>query len=123
MLKFLVGGLLAANVAMFAVQLGQPAGHEPARMNNQLHPERIRLLPESAAGMPAAAPAVAAPAPPEAQAGAAPLACIELFSFSAAEAARFEARMDALGLAGRLSRREIPTPANYLVMLPPQGSR
>ncbi|MET0964066.1 MAG: SPOR domain-containing protein, partial [Noviherbaspirillum sp.] len=44
-------------------------------------------------------------------------------SFSAAEAARFEARMDALGLAGRLSRREIPTPANYLVMLPPQGSR
>lgn len=122
MLKFLLGGLLAANLALFAVQLGQPAGHEPARMNNQLNPDRIRLLPESAASMPAAAPAVPEP-PPEAQAGAAPLACIELLSFSTAEAARFEARMDALGLASRLSRREMPMPASYMVMLPPQGSR
>lgn len=123
MLKFLLGGLLAANLALFAVQLGQPAGHEPARMNNQLHPDRIRLLPESAASKPPAQPAAPEPTPPEALAGAAPLACIELLSFSTAEAARFEARMDALGLANRLSRREIPTPASYLVMLPPQGSR
>lgn len=128
MLKFLLGALLVANLGLFVVQRGQPAGHEPARMNNQLNPERIRLLPASAANpAPAAAASepvpAPAPAPAEPVAGAAPSACIELLSFSAAEAVRFEARMDALGLTGRLSRRDMPSPANYMVMLPPQGSR
>jgi hypothetical protein len=129
MLKFILGALLVANLALFAVQRGQPAGHEPARMNNQLYPERIRLLPASALGVAAPAPA---PAGPEQAAPAAPalatvapaqLACIELLSFTPAEAARFETRIDALGLTSRLSRRELPTPSSYMVMLPPQGSR
>ena len=135
MLKFVAGALLVANLALFAVQLGQPGGHEPARMNNQLYPERIRLLPATAdsppapaTAAPAAAPASAAPetAPVgDAVAAAAPaqLACIELLSFTPAEAARFETRIDALGLASRLSRRELPAPSSYMVMLPPQGSR
>ena len=132
MLKFVAGALLVANLALFAVQLGQPGGHEPARMNNQLYPERIRLLPETAdrppAPAPAPAPASAAPeTAPVADAGiaaaAAQLACIELLSFTPAEATRFETRIDALGLASRLSRRELPTPSSYMVMLPPQGSR
>lgn len=124
MLKFVFGALLVANLALFAVQRSQPAGHEPARLNNQLHPDRIRLLPASAAGV--AAPALAAPepaAPAEAAAVPGQLACVELLSFAPAEAARFETRMDALGLADRLSRREMPTPSSYMVMLPPQGSR
>lgn len=126
MLKFVLGALLAANLAMFAVQRGQPAGHEPARMNNQLYPERIRLLPASALSVAAPALAPAAPepgAPAEAAAAPAQLACIELLSFTPAEAARFETRIDALGLSSRLSRRELPTPSSYMVMLPPQGSR
>ena len=126
MLKFVLGALLAANLALFAVQRGQPAGHEPARMNNQLYPERIRLLPASALNVAAPAPAPAAPepgAPAEAAAAPAQLACIELLSFTPGEAARFETRIDALGLSSRLSRRELPTPSSYMVMLPPQGSR
>jgi len=131
MLKFVIGALLVANLALFATQRGQPAGHEPARMNNQLHPERVRLLPASAASpapapapVPAAgAPEPAAPADAAAAAAPAPLACIELLSFTPAEAQRFETRIDALGLASRLSRRELPTPSSYMVMLPPQGSR
>lgn len=126
MLKFVFGALLVANLAMFVIERGEPAGHEPARMKNQLHPDRIRLLPATAASAPAAAPdAPAAPATPAAPAAAtaAAAACIELVSFTAAEAGRFEARMAELGLADRLSRREVPTPSSYMVMIPPQGSR
>lgn len=142
MLKFVAGALLVANLALFAAGRGQPVGHEPARMNNQLHPERVQLLPASAAGAaapattPAAAPEPAAPAAPAASTPAAPaaaatpaaaapaqLACIELLSFTQADATRFETRIDALGLSSRLSRRELPTPSSYMVMLPPQGSR
>lgn len=131
MLKFVIGALLVANLVLFVAQRGQPAGHEPARMSNQLYPERIRLLPALAASVaapapdPATAPAAAAaePAAPLAAAPAAQPACIELLSFTPAEAARFETRIDALGLSSRLSRRDLPTPSSYMVMLPPQGSR
>jgi hypothetical protein len=128
MLKFVIGALLVANLALFMAQHGQPAGHEPARMNNQLYPERIRLQSASAASaaatVPATAPAAPAPAAPaEAAAPVAQLACIELLSFTQAEAARFETRIEALGLSSQLSRRELPTPSTYMVMLPPQGSR
>lgn len=123
MLKFVVGALLVANLALFVAQRGQPSGHEPARMNNQLHPERISLLPATASMTPAPAPVSAPPAPAEAAAPSAQLACVELLSFTPGEATRFETRIDALGLASQLSRRELPTPSSYMVMLPPQGSR
>ena len=133
MLKFVFGALLVANLAMFVIERGEPAGHEPARMNNQLHPDRIRLLPAtasapaSASDAPAAAvsPAAtaAATAAPAAATAAASGACIELASFTAAEAGRFEARMAELGLADRVSRRDVPTSSSYMVMIPPQGSR
>ena len=121
MLKIVFGALLAANLIMFAVQSGAPAGHEPARMNNQLNPDRIRLLPATAASPPTSSPDPSA-APP-ATAAAAAAACVELVSFTAAEAGRFEARMTELGLADRMSRRDMPTPSSYMVMIPPQGSR
>ncbi|MFS0755617.1 SPOR domain-containing protein [Noviherbaspirillum sp. 1P10PC] len=133
MLKFVCGALLVANLAMFVIERGEPAGHEPARMKNQLHPDRIRLLPATASPPAPAADAPAAgvspaAAPAAATAGAAGAtgpagACIELASFTAAEAGRFEARMAELGLADRVSRREVPTPSSYMVMIPPQGSR
>jgi cell division protein FtsN len=130
MLKFVLGALLVANLAMFVIERGEPAGHEPARMKNQLHPDRIRLLPATASPPAAAADAPAAPVTPAASAAtpaaataAATGACIELASFTAAEAGRFEARMAELGLADRVSRRDVPTPSSYMVMIPPQGSR
>jgi hypothetical protein len=128
MLKFVFGALLMANLAMFVIERGEPAGHEPARMKNQLNPDRIRLLPATATAPAPASDAPAAPAAPTATtvtsattstAG----ACIELVSFTAAEAGRFEARMAELGLADRASRRDVPTPSSYMVMIPPQGSR
>jgi hypothetical protein len=131
MLKFVLGALLVANLAMFVIERGEPAGHEPARMKNQLNPDRIRLLPATAASAPATvadAPAAAA-TPSGAAVSAVPAAantagaCIELASFTAAEAGRFEARMAELGLADRVSRRDVPTPSSYMVMIPPQGSR
>ena len=133
MLKFVCGALLVANLAMFVIERGEPAGHEPARMKNQLHPDRIRLLPATASPPAPAADAPAAAAPPAAAPAAATVAaagaagaagaCIELASFTAAEAGRFEARMAELGLADRASRRDVPTPSSYMVMIPPQGSR
>lgn len=133
MLKFVLGALLVANLAMFVIERGEPAGHEPARMKNQLHPDRIRLLPATASAPAPASDAPAAPAAPAAPVApatgavaataAAPVACIELASFTAAEAGRFEARMAELGLADRVSRREVPTPSSYMVMIPPQGNR
>lgn len=130
MLKFVLGALLVANLAMVVIERGEPAGHEPARMKNQLHPDRIRLLPATA-GTPApasdapaaTAPPAAAPAATTVGAAGATGACIELASFTAAEAGRFEARMAELGLADRVSRRDVPTPSSYMVMIPPQGSR
>jgi hypothetical protein len=127
MLKFVFGALLVANLAMFVIERGEPAGHEPARMKNQLNPDRIRLLPATATAPAPASDAPAAPAPPAAvtaaATGAAAGACIQLVSFTAAEAGRFEARMAELGLADRASRRDVPTPSSYMVMIPPQGSR
>lgn len=132
MLKFVFGALLVANLAMFVIERGEPAGHEPARMKNQLHPDRIRLLPATASAPAAAADAPAAATPPVSAVPAAPDApaaanaagaCIELASFTAAEAGRFEARMAELGLGDRVSRRDVPTPSSYMVMIPPQGSR
>ena len=135
MLKFVLGALLVTNLALFAAQRGQPSGHEPARMGNQLHPERIRLLPTSGASVappvpasasaPDAVPAASGPAVASAEPVAPPaqLACVELLSFTSGEAVRFESRIAALGLSGQLSRHELPTPSSYMVMLPPQGSR
>lgn len=130
MLKLVCGALLVANLAMFVIERGEPAGHEPARMKNQLHPDRIRLLPATAGTPAPAADAPAATTPPAAAPAATTVgaagtagACIELASFTAAEAGRFEARMAELGLADRVSRRDVPTPSSYMVMIPPQGSR
>jgi hypothetical protein len=122
MLKFVFGALLVANLAMFVIERGEPAGHEPARMKNQLNPDRIRLLPASASTPAAVSDAPATPTPMSATTATAG-ACLELVSFTAAEAGRFEARMAELGLADRVSRRDVPTPSSYMVMIPPQGSR
>ena len=144
MLKFVFWALLAANAALLAYGqgvLGQPeAGeHEPARLKNQLAPERItqltaveakRALDEAEreeadeVAQPEAAAAPPAPAPPVAVA-ANLIACVQAGPFNSADARRFEARVASLDLAGRQSRVEVPVQevTSRLVYLPPNGGR
>lgn len=144
MLKFVFWALLAANAALLAYGqgvLGQPGAgeREPARLKNQLAPERITQLTaveakraldkaeqEEAgeAAPPEAAPPAPAPTAPVTVA-ANLVACVQTGPFSAADARRFEARVASLGLAARQSRVEVPFQdvTSRLVYLPPNGGR
>ena len=147
MLKFVFWALLAANAGLLAYgqgMLGQPGGgeREPARLQNQLAPERITQLTaveakraldaaeaDEASGTEAAAePGVAAPSPvPAAPATVAAdlVACVQAGPFSVADARRFEARVASLDLAARQTRVEVPFQevTSRLVYLPPNGGR
>ena len=150
MLKFIFWALVAANAALFAYgqgYLGQGGTnqHEPARLQNQLAPERMSLLTTGEAKavanepVPAAAqdaPPAATPAPDTASAATpvptpaatpAPelFACVQTGPFPAGEARRFESRIARLELGERESRIEVPFQevTNHLVYLPPNGGR
>lgn len=142
MLKFVFWALLGANGVLLAYGqglLGQPAdaAREPARLKNQLAPERIQQLTpvqarQAAASVESAPQAeVVAPLPAPTPAPApAPVtrdlvACVQAGPFSTADARRFEARVARLGLAPRQSRIEIPFQevTSRLVYLPPNGGR
>ena len=140
MLKFVFWALLGANGVLLAYGqglLGQPGdvAREPARLKNQLAPERMQQLTPAQARQ-AAASVVAAPqtevpvslpAPLPAPTPVTPnlVACVQAGPFSAADARRFEARVARLGLAPRQSRIEIPFQevTSRLVYLPPNGGR
>jgi len=143
-LKFVFWALLGANGVLLAYGqglLGQPsdASREPARLKNQLAPERMQQLTPVQARQAAASAApppqaeVAAPLPEPAPAPApvpAPVArdlvaCVQAGPFSTADARRFEARVARLGLAARQSRIEMPYQevTSRLVYLPPNGGR
>ena len=143
MLKFVFWALLGANGVLLAYGqglLGQPAdaAREPARLKNQLAPERMQQLTPTQARQ--AAAASVAPAPPAEVAAPVPepapapvpvpvardlVACVQAGPFSTADARRFEARIARLGLAPRQSRIEIPFQevTSRLVYLPPNGGR
>lgn len=143
MLKFVFWALLAANAALLAYgqgALGQPGGgeREPARLKNQLAPERLTQLTaveakralDAAEAEEAAEPQAAAteaPAPPAAPVAVAPnlVACVQAGPFSAADARRFESRIANLDLAARQARIEVPFQevTSRLVYLPPNGGR
>ncbi|GAA0420608.1 SPOR domain-containing protein [Massilia aurea] len=144
MLKFVFWALLGANGVLLAYGqglLGQPGdgAREPARLKNQLAPERMQQLTPTQARQ-AAAAASAAPAPqaevaallPEPAPAPAPapvsrdlVACVQAGPFSTADARRFEARVARLGLTPRQSRIEMPYQevTSRLVYLPPNGGR
>jgi hypothetical protein len=119
--------------------LGQPGdgAREPARLKNQLAPERMQQLTptqarqavQSAAPAPQAEVAIPAPEPaPEPAPAPVPrnlVACVQAGPFSTADARRFEARVARLGLAPRQSRIEMPYQevTSRLVYLPPNGGR
>ena len=142
MLKFVFWALLGANGVLLAYGqglLGQPAdaAREPARLKNQLAPERVQQLTPVQARQ-AAEAATASDAPALQAEASAPLpepapapvprnliACVQAGPFSTADARRFEARVARLGLAPRQSRIEMPFQevTSRLVYLPPNGGR
>jgi len=141
-LKFVFWALLGANGVLLAYGqglLGQPgdAAREPARLKNQLAPERMQQLTPTQARQAAASAEpqpqaeVAAPLPePAPEPAPAPVprnlvACVQAGPFSTADARRFEARVARLGLTPRQSRIEIPYQevTSRLVYLPPNGGR
>jgi hypothetical protein len=144
-LKFIFWSLLAVNAALFAYgqgYLGHFSGNErePARLVNQLNANQLTIIPAESAGHPtvgavaAGAPDVTANATNAANAGKAPaaidaaappLACVEIGSFVIADARRFEARLAALNLGDRQSRRNLPGAeiSSYIVNIPPMGSK
>jgi hypothetical protein len=139
-LKFVFWALLGANGVLLAYGqglLGQPgdAAREPARLKNQLAPERMQQLTPTQARQAAASAApppqaeVAAPLPEPAPAPAPVIrnlvACVQAGPFSTADARRFEARVARLGLAPRQSRIDMPYQevTSRLVYLPPNGGR
>jgi hypothetical protein len=124
-LKFVFWALLGANGVLLAYGqglLGQPgdAAREPARLKNQLAPERMQQLTPTQARQ--AAPA---PAPVPVPVARDLVACVQAGPFSTADARRFEARVARLGLTPRQSRIEIPYQevTSRLVYLPPNGGR
>ena len=140
MLKFVFWALLGANGVMLAYGqglLGQPGdgAREPARLKNQLAPERMQQLTPTQARQAAASAApqpqaeVAAPMPEPAPVPVPVardlVACVQAGPFSTADARRFEARVARLGLTPRQSRIEIPYQevTSRLVYLPPNGGR
>lgn len=140
MLRFVFWSLLLLNAALFAYAqgfLGSSKGsdEERARIKPQLEASRLTLLTneqaDAAKAAPAADPASApAAAAVEASAAAAPaparpLACIDVGTFSAGEAKRFEARLASLELGERQSRQAVQAQdvTSYLVNIPPQGSK
>jgi hypothetical protein len=139
-LKFVFWALLGANGVLLAYGqglLGQPGdgAREPARLKNQLAPERMQQPTQARQAVQSAAPApqaeVAIPAPePAPEPAPAPVprnlvACVQAGPFSTADARRFEARVARLGLAPRQSRIEMPYQevTSRLVYLPPNGGR
>lgn len=131
MLKFIFWSLLAVNAALFAYgrgYLGHFSGNErePARLVNQLNANQLTIVSAERAGhAPAGAAGDAASAPVDGKAAPQPLACVEIGSFVIADARRFEARLAALNLGDRQSRRNLPGTeiSSYIVNIPPMGSK
>lgn len=134
MLKFVFWLLAAINLLVLAIGQGylgsfRTETREPARLKNQLHAEKITLLTQAQATLPAeaAAPATAPTAPATAPATAAPqtFACTEVGDFVLADARKFEARLEPLSLGERQSRRNVAGQdiSSYMVFIPPQGSK
>ncbi|MGV3742752.1 MAG: SPOR domain-containing protein, partial [Burkholderiaceae bacterium] len=130
MLKLIFSLLLVANGVLFAFQQGyldalNPSAHEPERMRNQLNADKIKLI-----ALPPAGPA--APADPGLSAAQADArdelaglktACVEIGTFTAAEARRFETQLAALAPALKPERVELSEPSSHMVLIPSQGDK
>jgi hypothetical protein len=126
--------LLLGNLAFFAWSwLARAGSGEGQLLDQQLHPEAIRLLTPEQVAKAAAKQVPPAPAKPEkapeTQAAAkAPepvkvAECMELGAFNSAEAAKVEQALGPLALGPRLSQRRVEETAGFWVFIPPQPNR
>lgn len=121
MLKLFFGVLLLGNAGLFAYQLGYLDGmfadaREPARMQNQLKADSIRLIAPDPVQQAASATSSAA-------SSATASACMEIGNFDTADAARFEQRLAGIQLAGKFTRGSVQEPPRHMVLIPSQGSK
>ncbi|MBI3231010.1 MAG: SPOR domain-containing protein [Burkholderiales bacterium] len=149
MLKFFFFTLLATNAALFAWHRGYlndiiPSDREPARLQNQLNPGKIKLMsasaaqtvlaaaaqengerlpPESSASTPSANGTPAATPAPTPEKKAEAIACTEIGNFLPNDAKRFENLLSALALGERQSRINVQEVASHMVYIPSQGSK
>jgi hypothetical protein len=133
--------LLAANLALFA-WMRLHAQSDPAidrrPLEQQIAPEKLRIVSEQELSRMQAAPPPAPkakpaspapkPAPPAAPVPAAPpaapaLACLEWGSFNPTEEARASKALEPLALGDRLSARRGEETARWWVHMPPQANR
>ena len=111
MTTFVFWVLLLANLVLVVLQPGavsrwHDATHEPARLQQQLNPERISLT-------------EAAPKRDSAE----PVACIEIGNFTPQMAMVFESRLSRLTLPALPQKREVTEQGAYMVYLPPQDGQ
>jgi hypothetical protein len=140
MLKLFFWILLGLNALLFAYAqgyLGSVKGeeHEPARVRNQLEPQRVKMLTaEQAQAAAASAPVADAASVPEAASaqvaasnapGAPAVACTQVGPLSASDAHRFESRVARLDLGQRETHQSVPYQevTSHLVYVPSQGSK
>lgn len=95
--------LVAANAALaIYLYFGPGRGGEPQFVQQQIHPDKVRVLKEI--------PVETAPAP---------AACLEWGAFAGSEAARAEAALAKLEFGDRLSRKNVERAGGYWVYIPP----
>ncbi|RJF97540.1 SPOR domain-containing protein [Noviherbaspirillum saxi] len=131
MLKFIFWSLVLANGALLAYQQGYFesfvfSGHEPARIKNQLNPDKLKLIPAPDAKPAAAAPAAVISTVATADAAArkaAAVACLEIGNFNVDEARNFTGQLAALTLGERISQRPVQEVATHMVYIPPQADK
>jgi hypothetical protein len=114
--------LVAANLAFFAwsFYIAPPdSGRDPRPLAQQVDPGKLRILKAEVIANPEAPkPAAGLPAP-----AAAPSACVEWGSFTAADATRAGEALVPLGLGDRMAPRKVEETAGWWVFIPPQGNR
>ncbi|HUQ75074.1 MAG TPA: SPOR domain-containing protein [Burkholderiales bacterium] len=115
--------LLLANVAFFAWSryVSPPeATADPAPLDRQIEPEKMKVV--VASDLPAIG---ARPAPPKPAAATPAQAakCIEWGSFTIADAPRAEQALEPLALGPRLAHRRTEEQAGWWVFIPPQTNR
>jgi hypothetical protein len=134
MLRTLVALLILLNVLFLAWTQGwlgplqdsigmRPEGdREPLRLKQQVHPERIQLLPPERASAASAARAPASDASANDTAASASATCLEAGPFAAAEIPQLQAALAMTLPTGSWSLRELERGANWQVAMGPYPS-
>lgn len=112
-MRTVVALLLLANLALAGyLLLDSGSGGEPARLAEQVQPDKIRILtPQEVVAL---GPATAASLPD---------VCLEWGPFGEADRARAQSEVEALGIARLVTPRRVETQAAYWVFLPPFSTR